>query len=104
MLESLVVRDATSEDDVFNNTLQQLRSQIDILDENIMYMLASRMKVSRSIGALKKENNVAIVQPARWDVIMEKAKVAADNYGIDPEFVKRVFTAIHDASVKEQNK
>lgn len=104
MLESLVVRDASSEDDVFNNTLQQLRSQIDILDENIMYMLASRMKVSRSIGALKKENKVAIVQPARWDVIMEKAKTAAENYGIDPEFVKRVFTAIHDASVKEQNK
>lgn len=104
MLESLVVRDAQSEDEMFNNTLQQLRSQIDILDENIIYMLASRMKVSRSIGALKKENKVAIVQPARWDVIMEKANAAADNYGIDPEFVKRVFTAIHDASVKEQNK
>lgn len=103
LLESLVVRDAQSEDEVFNNTLQQLRSQIDILDENIIYMLASRMKVSRSIGALKKNNKVAIVQPARWDIIMEKASKAADNYGIDPEFVKKVFVAIHEASVKEQN-
>lgn len=104
LLESLIIRDAFSEDEMFNNNLQQLRSQIDILDENIIYMLASRMKVSRSIGSLKKENKVAIVQPARRDSIMERAQALAETYGIDPAFVQRVFNAIHDASVAEQNK
>lgn len=44
---------------------------------------------------------MAIVQSASWDVIMEKTKAAADNYGIDPDFVKKIFTAIRDASVKD---
>jgi len=103
LLESLEIRDSFSEDEVFNNTLQSLRSQIDILDENIIYLLASRMKISRSIGALKKENKVAIVQPARWDAIMEKANSLAQTYGINSEFVQKVFNAIHEASIAEQN-
>ena len=104
MLESLVVRDATTADERFNDTLRQLRAQIDVLDENLVFTLASRMRVSRSIGDLKKENSVAIVQPGRWDAVLEKVAASAKGYGIDPEFVKSVFNLIHEASVAEQNK
>ncbi len=104
MLESLVVRDATTADERFNDTLRQLRAQIDVLDENLVFTLASRMRVSRSIGDLKKEKSVAIVQPGRWDAVLEKVAASAEGYGIDPEFVKSVFNLIHEASVAEQNK
>ncbi|MCR5519728.1 MAG: bifunctional 3-deoxy-7-phosphoheptulonate synthase/chorismate mutase type II [Bacteroidales bacterium] len=104
LLESLVIRDAVTMDEKFNDNLRQLRAQIDVIDENLIFTLASRMKVSRAIGSLKKENSVAIVQPGRWDEVLEKAASSAEGYGIDPEFIKRVFNMIHDASVEEQNK
>ena len=62
------------------------------------------MKVSRSIGDLKKENSVAIVQPSRWDEVLDKAAASAAAYGLDTEFIKRIFNTIHEASVAEQNK
>ena len=104
LLESLVVRDAVTSDEQFNENLSRLRAQIDVLDENLIFTLASRMKVSRSIGDLKKENSVAIVQPTRWDEVLEKVATSAAGYGIDAEYVKRIFNIIHEASVAEQNK
>lgn len=104
LLENLVVRDAVTSDEEFNENLSRLRAQIDVLDENLIFTLASRMRVSRSIGDLKKENSVAIVQPTRWDEVLEKAASSAFTYGVDPDFIKRIFNAIHEASVAEQNK
>ena len=104
LLESLIVRDAATADESFNDQLRQLRARIDVLDENLVFTLASRMKVSRQIGDLKKENSVAILQPTRWDAVLEKVASSAEGYGIDPEFIKRIFNTIHDASVAEQNK
>ena len=104
LLESLVVRDAMTSDEEFNEKLSRLRAQIDVLDENLIFTLASRMKVSRSIGDLKKENSVAIVQPSRWDEVWDKAAASAAAYGLDTEFIKRIFNTIHEASVAEQNK
>ena len=104
LLQSLVVRDAVTSDEEFNENLSRLRAQIDVLDENLVFTLASRMKVSRAIGDLKKENSVAIVQPGRWDEVLEKVAESASSYGLDAEFVKRIFNTIHEASVAEQNK
>ncbi len=104
LLESLVVRDAMTSDEEFNEKLSRLRAQIDVLDENLIFTLASRMKVSRSIGDLKKENSVAIVQPSRWDEVLDKAAASAAAYGLDTEFIRRIFNTIHEASVAEQNK
>ena len=104
LLEGLVVRDAVTSDEAFNEKLSRLRAQIDVLDENLIFTLASRMKVSRSIGDLKKENSVAIVQPSRWDEVLDKAAASAAAYGLDTEFIKRIFNTIHEASVAEQNK
>ena len=104
LLESLVVRDAVTADESFNDNLRQLRAQIDVIDENLIFTLASRMRVSRQIGEIKKAQSVAIVQPGRWDAVLEKAAASAEGYGIDPEFIKKIFNTIHDASVAEQNK
>ncbi len=104
LLESLTVRDAATADEAFNEALSRLRAQIDVIDENLIYTLASRMKVSKQIGELKKAGNVAIVQAGRWDAVLAKVRASADTYGLDPDFVVRLFNLIHEASVAEQNR
>ena len=104
LLESLTVRQKVSNDKEYNEGIEQLRSQIDIIDENLLVALGSGMEISRRIGEFKKAHNIAIVQAARWDSILSSMIEKGKDYGLSEEFVTAFFTAIHDASVAEQNR
>lgn len=99
----IVVRDADSESPDWKDHIDQLRAKIDVIDENLIYTLASRMKISRQIGEYKRNNNIAILQTGRWDSILEKAVRMGAESGLPEKFIKTVFNAIHDASVEAQN-
>lgn len=102
LLESLSARSASSPDEEFLAKLDRLRERIDVIDENLIRELSERMKISAEIGELKRGHGVAIVQPGRWEKVLEKVRELASQYGLDEEFVLGVFEAIHAASVKEQ--
>lgn len=104
LLESLTVRQKISNDKEYNEGIEQLRSRIDVIDENLLLTLASRMEISRKIGEFKKEHNIAIVQATRWDSILSSMIEKGRDYNLSEEFITAFFTAIHEASVAEQNK
>ena len=104
LLESLTVRQKVTNDKEYNEGIEQLRSQIDVIDENLLMALGSRMEISRKIGEFKKEHNIAIVQATRWDSILSSMIEKGKDYGLPEEFTTAFFTAIHEASVAEQNK
>ena len=104
MLRSLSVRRSRSEDAAFNEILSRYRERIDAVDEALVRLLGERMEISREIGRSKKESNVAIIQTSRWDEVMEAAEKLGSAYGLEADFVKKIFNIIHDASAAEQNK
>ena len=67
-------------------------------------MLAQRMKLAQGIGEYKKRNNIAIVQPSRWNEIVEKATAKARLQGLSDHFVETVLRAIHEESIQQQTK
>jgi chorismate mutase len=97
------VRDADSDSKEWRENIDQLRAKIDIIDENLLYTLSSRMKISQQIGEYKKNSNIAILQTSRWDAVLAKVMAKGEEYGLPKDFVKDVFTAIHEASVEVQN-
>ena len=104
MLENkITVRDADSDSKEWKENIDQLRAKIDILDESLLYTLASRMKISRQVGEYKKSNNIAILQTSRWDSLLAKVVEKGAEYGLPEGFIKDVFNAIHEASVEVQN-
>ena len=103
LLESLQIREKDSGDQDYREGIDQLRAQIDILDENLLYTLGSRMGVSRKIGAYKRDHNVAILQMSRWDQLLGAMKEKARGYGLSEKFIEDVFSAIHEESVRTQN-
>ena len=103
LYNQVVVRDKDSDAPQWKENIDQLRAKIDIIDENILYALGSRMNVSRQIGEYKKENNIAILQTSRWDKVLSKVVEKGKDYGLTEKFLKDVFTAIHEASVEVQN-
>lgn len=104
MLEAITVRDSDTDDAEYRENITELRARIDSCDEELLRTLGVRMQISRKIGQYKKDNNIAIVQATRWDSILEKVYKSADIYDLDREFIGKVFNAIHEASVSEQNK
>jgi chorismate mutase len=103
LYNQVVVRDKDSDAPQWKENIDQLRAKIDVIDENIVYALGSRMNVSRKIGEYKKENNIAIIQTARWDKVFSKVLEKGKEYGLSEKFLSDVFTAIHEASVEVQN-
>ncbi len=104
MLESLTVRSKDTDDKEYNDNIEQLRERIDVIDENLLSILKSRMDVSCQIGAFKKSHNIAIVQASRWDAVLSGMIRKGAEMGLSESFVTAVFTAIHEASVEAQNK
>ena len=102
LLDGLVTRVADSSDAAYRDRLEMFRSQIDSLDAQMLDCLARRMEISRQIGALKRENGISIVQPARWGRVMQDALERAASSGLDQELVDKIFKLIHEASVGQQ--
>lgn len=88
---------------VFDDEMGRHRTLISDLDFNLIELLSQRMKISEKIGTLKKDNSIAIFQPERWKVITEYANQKADETGMSPEFIEKVFKAIHEESIEVQN-
>lgn len=98
ILGELVIRDAkqTTED------LSHLRNQIDECDDQLLELLAKRMRVSKEIGTFKKEHNMTVVQTDRYDEILQKRISQAEEMGMDSEFMRVILGAIHEESVRQQ--
>jgi len=103
LYNQIVVRESDSDSPEWRENIDQLRAKIDVIDENIIYTLGSRMRVSRQIGEYKKHNNIAILQTARWDQLFAKVVEKGEEYGLTEKFLTDVFNAIHEASVEAQN-
>lgn len=98
ILNALVIRDTTQT----TENLTALRRQIDDLDNDLLELLAKRMRVSREIGRYKKEHNMPILQEHRYDEILQKRIAQAIEMGMKEEFMKSVLVAIHEESVRHQ--
>ena len=82
--------------------LGQLRNQIDECDNELIQILAKRMRVAREIGTYKKEHAMTILQTGRYSEILEKRGSQALQCGMDSDFARKVFEAIHEESVRQQ--
>ncbi|BAV95301.1 bifunctional 3-deoxy-7-phosphoheptulonate synthase/chorismate mutase type II [Ichthyobacterium seriolicida] len=84
--------------------LESLRSDIDELDFQLLNILTHRMRISNSIGKIKLENNVGILQSSRWHEILHKQVLEGERLGMSKEFIENIYKAIHQESINIQNK
>ena len=98
ILSLLIIRDEKTT----TEGITQLRKQIDELDNDLMELLSKRMRVCREIGQYKKEHNMTVLQPTRYNEILNKRGAQGTLCGMDSDFVKVVFEAVHQESVRQQ--
>ena len=101
IIGNLVLR---RQDVAFENavTLEELRLQIDKLDDEVLQVMEQRMNISEKIGMFKKVNNITILQSNRWNELLKKRLNVGLSKGLSVEFVQKIYSAIHEESIQHQ--
>lgn len=69
----------------------KLRNQINEVDEKILDLIVERTNLAKKIGVLKKQNGIEIVDKEREEEILTDLINKANEKGLDPEIVKKVW-------------
>jgi chorismate mutase len=79
LIDGLVFRHPDPEDPEITHNLESLRNEINEIDDDLLQLLSTRMKVAERIGAYKKQNEITILQTGRWNDIIECKHGGVDN-------------------------
>ncbi len=97
IIKRLVIRDAKNV-----SGLDLLRREIDVIDDELLDVIARRMKVSREIGHYKSEHNLTVFQSGRYGQVLQRLLGLAQEHGVSSDCIKSVFEALHEESVRQQ--
>ncbi|MDO5394548.1 MAG: bifunctional 3-deoxy-7-phosphoheptulonate synthase/chorismate mutase type II [Bacteroidales bacterium] len=98
ILDGLTIRDVRQT----TESLGMMRREIDRLDNELIEVLNRRMAICRDIGRYKMEHRMPIVQTGRYDDILNSRARAGQEMGMSPEFMRSVFSSVHEESVRQQ--
>lgn len=104
IMNQLKVRKPRFEREESLSKLNALRNEINAKDEQLLETLSERMQIVENIGKAKKESNVAVLQNARWNEILDKVVEKGETQGLSKIFIERIFKAIHQESIDHQER
>lgn len=84
------------------SNLNQLREEIDTLDNELISILAERMKVAEAVGKYKVENGLKPLDKKRWQTVLDSRIALGKKAGLPSTFVHSLFDIIHKHSLSIQ--
>ncbi len=104
MLNRLVIRKEEISNKNLLETLSELRTMIDLCDNQLLDLIEKRMSIVEKIGRHKKANDISILQNKRWDNILHRITKKGKEKGLGKDFVSAIFKTIHLESINHQTK
>ncbi|RAK62691.1 chorismate mutase [Hymenobacter edaphi] len=104
LLAGIVWRRETTDQPDYLSALAQLRERINHLDDEILQLISKRMGVAEQIGRYKKDNSITILQPGRWQEIVDRGVRKGAKLGLSEGFIHRFLDAIHLESIQHQDR
>jgi chorismate mutase len=102
IVDSLILRTVTSDDKEFKDNLETLRSKINEIDAELIDIIVKRMGIAEEIGNYKKDHNITILQPDRWDELKKMQVDLGGLKGLSESFMAKYSEAIHQESIRHQ--
>lgn len=102
ILDSLIIR---SSDCLLETErdLEQLRYEIDKIDEQMIILLSQRMQVVKELGEYKKAHNITILQLNRWKELFADRMTKGIESGLSNRFLSSLLRLVHEESIKIQS-
>ena len=86
------------------DVIKLLRKEIDAIDDNLIALLAKRMECVERIGIWKRNENVSLFQPERWEQILQDRIQASLKRHLSGSFVRNLFEQIHEEALNIQGR
>jgi chorismate mutase-like protein len=83
-----------SSPDFIKKTLKPYRTEIDRLDDEILKLLGQRFDVVRKVAKVKIKHDIPAFLGDRVAQVRDRAAANGPKYGIDPEFLRTLYTLI----------
>ena len=83
--------------------LASLRHEIDQLDEQLWEIIGRRVDVARQIGDWKRAHGAPVLQPARYQQVLDQALVWGAEKGLSEDVIREVMEALHKESVRVES-
>ena len=74
--------------------LAPFRAEIDVIDREIVELLAKRFEVVRHVIAVKQAEGLAALLPERLEDVVEKVMAIAETKGVPPELVEKLWRVL----------
>jgi len=82
--------------------LQQIREEIDAIDDELVQLLEKRMDMAVKVAEYKKQNNIPIYNPTREQEVLDRmAKKVSDDR---VEAISKIYSLLFLLSRNEQEK
>jgi len=82
--------------------LEDLRRQIDVIDQQIVSLLAKRQVEVERVISLKKAYNLPVYHPAREENLISDKRLQGSEAGLDPDYIEELYRLILRRSRTEQ--
>ncbi len=82
------------------STLDEHRQAIDVIDAQIIDLLAARKAEVEGVIRYKAEHNMAPLQPARFQAVLDKCRQRATDNKLDPDVVEAIWHTMHQYFLK----
>ncbi len=103
IIAELAIRRPGSSNPDFVAILEDLRHQIDEVDDELLAVLVKRMQIVEQIAEQKRERNVTTLQVQRWRELLADRLALAASRSLAPDFVRALYDVIHQESIRRQN-
>ena len=84
--------------------LEEYRKEIDLIDKEILSLLKKRYAISADVARFKLQSGKAVLDEQREKEIIAEKKRLAEEYGLSPEFIEKLFILIMEESRAVQEK
>jgi chorismate mutase len=101
LIDSLIIRNEKGNFE-FESKLEELRTEIDKLDAELINILARRMGLIDEIGKYKRDHNITILQLKRWSSIVRDRLNTGLETGLNKEFLSKLLEIVHNEAIQRQ--
>lgn len=86
----------------FERSLEELRREIDHIDDDIINLLSKRMEIAKAMGRYKSSHGITILQLRRWKELFDDRISKGTNKGLNKNFLTNLLRLVHEESIQVQ--
>ena len=83
-------------------SLEELRTEIESIDQELVELIARRTYVAETVADVKRERDLPTTDERQEERVMERAGENAQRFGVDDNLVKATFRLLIELNKVEQ--